>query len=148
MKVLVAVHDPEVRLSLGLHLSDWKHQIVEAQACSELVQCLASEKALNLAIIDPAMPGIDIQELRKLPRNKLKTDEHFFIALVPEHGIEKTPQYVASGFDGYLISPVDPYQLKAQVKLAERALKSRHIINVLDKISHGLRRFFFIQGQR
>lgn len=113
-RILIMDDDPEVREVLGLGLSHAGYQVLTAASCEEAVQA-CRDQSPDLAILDVLMPGTSgIEVARRLTE---ETDTPF-VFLSASGDTDVVQQAVAEGALGYLLKPIDVFQIRPSIEAA------------------------------
>lgn len=118
VRTLIASDDRRASRLMAYQLSKWGCDPTVCETGDEAWNILQSDGAPTFAILDrmkPAMKGSDI--CRRL-RARGKQPYVYVILLTSTKGKEGIVAGLNSGADDYLVKPVDPFKLKARVRVA------------------------------
>jgi len=123
VRVLVADDDPIQRDLLQRALSSWGYEVVCVDDGLRAWELLQGESHFSVLITDWVMPELDgvalCEKLRRMQRSPYLP----VILISSREGSENMIQALNSGADAFLKKPVDPGQLLAQIRVAERILR-------------------------
>jgi phosphoserine phosphatase RsbU/P len=121
MKLLMVDDDPSIRLALGELLDHAGHDVVTAagghEAWAELERTY-----FPLVLLDRVMPGLDGIELCRRIRARRQPRYTYVILVTMVGGKGPYLEGMDAGADDYFSKPVDPDELKARLRVAERML--------------------------
>jgi sigma-B regulation protein RsbU (phosphoserine phosphatase) len=123
MRVLIADDDRLQRCLLETSLSAWGYEVTCVDNGMRAWELLQGELQFSVLITDWMMPELDgvalCRKLRSEPRD-------FYLPVIlisSREGSEDLVEGLNSGADAFLTKPIDPGQLLAQLRVAERILK-------------------------
>src|ERR1051325_1259018 len=121
MKILIAEDDTVSRLFLQKALKNLGYPVVSCADGEEARQAYLQEH-YSMVISDWIMPRMDGLELCRAIRQQNLPDYCYFIMLTGR--ASKTDIRIAmdGGDDDYLIKPLDPNEIEARLRVAERIL--------------------------
>lgn len=121
MKILMVDDDPSIRLALGELLERAGHEVVTAAGGHEAWAAL--ERAyFPLVLLDRVMPGLDGIELCRRIRARRQPRYTYVILVTMVGGKGPYMEGMDAGADDYFSKPVDPDELRARLRVAERML--------------------------
>ncbi|MEY4551455.1 MAG: Response regulator PleD [Pseudomonadota bacterium] len=120
MKVLIADDDATTRLVLCRTLSRFGYEAEVARDGSEAWQLLQEHQGPQIAVLDWNMPGRSGIELCHLLRRQAGTRYVYVILLTARSGREDLVAGLAAGADEFLAKPVEPEELGARLRTAQR----------------------------
>jgi DNA-binding response OmpR family regulator len=122
--------DPSIRLALGELLEHAGHEVVTAagghEAWAELERAY-----FPLVLLDRVMPGLDGIELCRRIRARRQPRYTYVILVTMVGGKGPYLEGMDAGADDYFSKPVDPDELRARLRVAERML---HLQDELAKL--------------
>jgi CheY-like chemotaxis protein len=119
LRVLVVEDDPESLQLMGILLSIWGYQprlVPDGPAGLSA----AAEQMPDVLLLDLGLPGIDGFEVAKTIRAKPGGEAPLIVAVTAFRGEEHRRKALASGFDKYLMKPVDIETLRLVLAQAPR----------------------------
>ncbi len=123
LRVLVVEDDPESLQLMGILLSMWGYQPhLEADGPSGLTA--AAKEMPDVVLLDLGLPGIDGFEVARTIRASPGGDAPLIVAVTAFRGEEHRRRALASGFDKYLMKPVDIDTLRLVLAQAARNPRS------------------------
>jgi len=130
MRILMVDDDPSIRLALGELLEHAGHEVVTAagghEAWAELERAY-----FPLVLLDRVMPGLDGIELCRRIRARRQPRYTYVILVTMVGGKGPYLEGMDAGADDYFSKPVDPDELRARLRVAERML---HLQDELAKL--------------
>lgn len=121
MRVLVVDDDPVSRLQASRTLSGAGHDVVALAEGRSAWETLEREP-VPLVVADWMMPELDGLELCRRVRAAEWPHYTYLIVVTSLAGLENALEGMRAGADDFLTKPVDPRQLLARVRVAERVL--------------------------
>jgi len=119
MKILVVDDDVYIQQLVSIHLSREGYQVYRANHAEEALDML-EEKAVDLAIVDVMMPGMDGFELTKI----LSTDYNLPVILLTAKGqIGDKEQGFLAGSEDYIVKPFEVKELLFRVAVVLRRVE-------------------------
>jgi DNA-binding response OmpR family regulator len=119
VKILVAEDDPASLLLLKTQLRKAGHEVTPTRNGQEAWSALEKEDHPVL-VSDCMMPEMDGFELCRRVRTRTAGAYTYVIVLTSHEGQEEYRKVMAAGADDFLGKPVDPDQLLARLRVAER----------------------------
>lgn len=122
MKILIADDDALTIKILSRYLKEWNYDVVSAVDGKIAWDILKDDPEISMLITDWLMPEMDGVELCKKIR-EFKFD-HFIpiILLTSRSDKEDLLSALEAGADAFIVKPLNPLELKSQIKVAERVL--------------------------
>lgn len=119
MKILVVDDDVYIQQLVSIHLGREGYQVYRANHAEEALDIL-EVKAVDLAIVDVMMPGMDGFELTKI----LSTDYDLPVILLTAKGqIGDKEQGFLAGSDDYIVKPFEVKELLFRVAVVLRRVE-------------------------
>ena len=112
-RVLVIEDSPDIRDSLAMLMSVWKHEVSFAEDGADgVVRALAEQP--DIALIDIGLPGLDGYQVASAIRDSGSAwaKQVKLVALTGYGQSSDRDRALAAGFDMHLLKPVDPGQLE------------------------------------
>jgi len=123
MRVLVADDSAISRRLLEAALTKWGFEVVIATDGSQAWECLRTDSAPRLAILDWMMPGLSGPEVCRRVRES-GGDRYTYILLVTSRGQrEDVIEGMEAGADDYLTKPFDQNELKVRLGPGRRIVE-------------------------
>jgi len=123
MKILVAEGAYPVRLSLASLLEGWGYEVIYAFDGYQAWQLLQTEDAPQIALLDWEMPVLSgAQICRQIRQSENYRDVYLIMLTAQGHELEGGAG-LSVGADDFLSKPVDPAELRARLKMAERVMR-------------------------
>ena len=123
MTILVADDDRVARLTFAKILTRSGHKVVEAEDGEAAWAILQERDAPKLALLDWIMPKMDGLEVIRKVRASVGRDPVYMMLITSRNGRQDRVRGLKAGADDYLTKPVDPVELKARIKAAERIVQ-------------------------
>ena len=111
-RVLVVEDNPDARETLVLLLESWGHWVTQAED-GEAAVALAARETLDVALIDVGLPRMDGYAVARALRAIPAYHQLRLVALTGYSREEDRRLAHESGFDAYLVKPVDPDALQS-----------------------------------
>ncbi len=121
-RVLVVEDNPDARETLVLLLESWGHWVAQAED-GEAAVALAARETLDVALIDVGLPRMDGYAVARALRAIPACRQLRLVALTGYSREEDRRLAHESGFDAYLVKPVDPDALQRRPERAARLEK-------------------------
>jgi DNA-binding response OmpR family regulator len=121
MRIVIAEDDPVGRLVLGTMLRKQEHEITVVENGADAWELLRRDPHPVL-ITDWMMPAIDGLALCRLVRRTATGPYTYVILLTALSGRQNYLAGMEAGADDFLVKPVDPDELRARLRVAERIL--------------------------
>jgi two-component system chemotaxis response regulator CheY len=122
MKILIVDDDRTSLLVLKRQLEKWDNEVISAVSAAEGLRLLEDDQQINLLITDwvmPEMTGLELcREARKLERPRFLP----IMMLTALTDTQDLVQALNAGADAFLSKPINPMQLKAEIRVTERVL--------------------------
>ena len=112
IRILAVDDDIHMLKFVSAELRQNGYEVIEAASGEQALLCLKS-KAVDLAVVDVMMPGIDGFELTKILREDYDLP---VILLTARHHIEDKERGFLAGSDDYLVKPFESKELLYRVK--------------------------------
>lgn len=112
IRILAVDDDIHMLNFVSAELRQNGYEVIEATSGEQALMCLNS-KAMDLAVVDVMMPGMDGFELTKILR---KDYDLPVILLTARHHIEDKERGFLAGSDDYLVKPFESKELLYRVK--------------------------------
>ncbi len=119
---LVAEDEPLARAVVVENLRRWGYRVFIAEDGDQARQALLAHPEIRLLITDWRMPGCDGRELCRMARELERPRYLHILALTVRSSRTEGLQAIQAGADAFLVKPVDPSELEAQVRVARRIL--------------------------
>lgn len=119
---LVAEDEPLTRAVVVENLRRWGYRVLTAEDGGQACQALLAHPEIRLLITDWRMPGCGGGELCRMARDLERPRYLHILALTVRSSRGEGLQAIQAGADAFLIKPVDPSELEAQVRVARRIL--------------------------
>jgi len=123
LRVLVVEDDPESLQLMGVLLSLWRYQPRLSADGPAGLQAVAQEMP-EVVLLDLGLPGIDGFEVAEKIRASPGGDAPLIVAVTAFRGEEHRRRALASGFDKYLMKPVDIETLRLVLAQAPRGTRT------------------------
>ncbi len=122
MRVLVADDDLTIRLLLEEILKQCGHEAVLAANGEEAWRIIPEADAPRVIMLDWMMPGMEGVELCRHIRLLPEMDYRYVLLLTSRTNKEDVIAGLEAGADDYLVKPVNPMEIHARLRSAERIL--------------------------
>ena len=119
MNVVVVDDDPVVRLVLARAVTSLGHVALSADAAEVALEYLA-RMPVDVVISDWLMPGLNGLELCKHIRARDAIEYVYFMLVTAHDDREHAVAGIAAGVDDCLVKPVDLFDLRLRLMVAER----------------------------
>jgi len=129
--VLVVDDDPVTCATLRALLGGAGYAVTIAPDGLEAWEILQRER-IPVVISDWYMPGLDGTELCRRIRARRQDPYVYFILVTSNGGKERFLAGMDAGADDFITKPVDPDELRARIRVAERILGLRHEVQLLE----------------
>jgi sigma-B regulation protein RsbU (phosphoserine phosphatase) len=123
VRVLVADDDPIQRDLLQTSLLGWGYEVVCVDNGMRAWELLQGPSQFSVLITDWVMPELDGDVLCRKLREEQRDPYLPVILISSRESSEDMIEALNSGADAFLKKPIDPGQLLAQIRVAERILK-------------------------
>jgi two-component system cell cycle response regulator len=123
LKVLAAEDNPVIQSMLRGMLTTWGYNAVIARNGIEAYQCLQSEDAPRLAILDWMMPGMDGVEICRRLRAAAREPYIYLLLLTARTEAADLVEGMESGADDYLTKPFNSQELRVRLRAGTRILE-------------------------
>ncbi len=123
MRILVAEDEKLARLMLEEMLRDWGHAVVSARDGAEAWELLRGDPDISVLISDWVMPAVDGLELCRRVRASQRPCYLPIILATARDQTEHLVEGLEAGADAFLVKPLVPAVLQAQLRVAERILE-------------------------
>ncbi|HUQ28890.1 MAG TPA: ATP-binding protein [Usitatibacter sp.] len=112
-RILVIEDMDDVRLTLGMLLRSWHHEVSFASTGPEGL-AMAMTQEPEIALVDIGLPGLDGYQIARAVRGAAGTwaKEVKLIALTGYGQASDREHALAAGFDVHIVKPVDPVELE------------------------------------
>jgi phosphoserine phosphatase RsbU/P len=131
MRVLIAEDDSVTRLQLRAALEKMGHEVTATSDGAAAWEAL--EKADHSVVVsDWNMPVVNGAELCQRIRAAITHHYVYFILVATRGGKQRYLEGMEAGADDFITKPVDPEELRARIKVAERILSLRHHVQRLE----------------
>ena len=131
MRVLIAEDDSVTRLHLSAALERMGHEVT-ATADGAAAWDALQQGDYPVAVSDWDMPVMDGAELCRRVRAAATARYVYFILVATRGGRQRYLEGMEAGADDFITKPVDPEELRARIKVAERILSLRHHVQRLE----------------
>ena len=121
MKILLADDDPIFRHIVRNHLKDSGYDLTVTESGEEAWETFQSG-LFDLVISDWIMPGMDGPELVRRIRQSDQSDRVYIVMLTGRAETDDLVTGLQAGADDFLGKPVDPGELRARLRAAERVI--------------------------
>ena len=115
VSVLIVEDVPDSRKTLSRLLSLDGHEVREAGDGRAGLESLLLQPP-DVALVDVGLPGIDGYEVAERLRAKAGERRPYLVALTGYGQPEDRQRALASGFDAFMVKPVDPEALRDMLK--------------------------------
>lgn len=123
MRILLAEDSKVYRHLIVNCLKEWNFPYMVAVEGLEALQCLESEWAPTLALLDWVLPGMSGLELCQRIRTRTHNEQYVYtIVLTSKNKKGDLLQALEAGADDYLSKPFDPLELKARLLAGNRII--------------------------
>ena len=122
MKVLIAEDDRVASLLLRRLLEGLGHEVVAATNGAEAVEQLTRKDDIEVVISDWIMPLMDGIALCRHIRAREHTRYVYVLLVTSRRGKQRYLQAIDAGADDFIRKPIDPEELSARLRVAERIL--------------------------
>ena len=122
MKILIAEDDTVSRLMLQSVLTRWGYEVVVTQNGIEAWQQLQTDMALQLAVLDWIMPGMDGIDVCRKVRQERHERYIYIILLTSRDAKEDLVEALEAGADDYVTKPFNRAELRSRLRVGERVL--------------------------
>ncbi len=123
MRLLIADDDAVMRLALEAMLRKRGHAPVVACDGAEAWQRLQEDPALQLAILDWMMPGLDGIEVCRRARAELKDRKLYLILLTSQDSKANVIEGLQAGASDYVTKPFDNDELHARISVGAEVVR-------------------------
>ena len=131
MNILIADDDAVVRLTLAALLTGLGHEVTPAEDGAEAWANLQIGH-FPIIISDWEMPEVDGPELCRRLRGQKGDRYSYFIMITATGGKKRYLEGMEAGADDFITKPVDPDELRARLRAAERMLGLRTRVHHLE----------------
>ncbi len=121
MRILIADDDPVARLVLKNTLTQFGHEVIEAENGAQ-AWTRYRDHDVRVLIIDWMMPELDGLELSRMVRSERRSTYVYIIMLTILEGKGSYLQTMDAGADDFISKPIDPDELAARLRVAQRIL--------------------------
>ncbi|MFC1734898.1 response regulator [Candidatus Hydrogenedentota bacterium] len=135
MRVLIADDVATSRALLESLLKNWGYDITICEDGEEAWEILREDDAPHLAILDWMMPKMDGLEVCRRLRNLDKQRRTYIILLTAKDGKEDILAALQVGADDYVIKPFNKEELRARMRIGERAIKLESKLVAAEKLA-------------
>jgi two-component system, cell cycle response regulator len=125
MEILVADDHPIFREVLRRMLTSWGFDVIVACDGDEAWNCLQSEGAPKLVVLDWMMPGVDGIELCRRIRGSERGGGVYIIMLTAKTDTADLLVAMEAGVDDYVTKPLNSIELRTRLRSAGRILEVR-----------------------
>lgn len=123
MRILVAEDSKVYRHLISTCLKEWNFDFRMADDGSAAWECLESEWAPTLALLDWVLPGVTGVELCQRIRTRTNHEQYVYtIVLTARNQRRDLLEALDAGADDYLSKPFDPPELKARLLAGKRII--------------------------
>jgi DNA-binding response OmpR family regulator len=122
MKILVADDSPVFRDVLQRMLTGWGYDVIVACDGAQAWECLRTESALQLLLLDWMMPGMDGIDLCRRIRGSDRSGV-YIIMLTAKTDPADLLVATESGADDYVTKPLKSAELRTRLRVACRILE-------------------------
>jgi CheY-like chemotaxis protein len=119
-RVLVVEDNADARTTLELLLKRAGHEVAVAEDGPAGLDAALSKRP-EVALIDLGLPGLDGYALARVIRRQLRGEAMRLIALTGYGQAHDRRRATDSGFDAYLVKPVDPASLQRAIEASAGA---------------------------
>jgi phosphoserine phosphatase RsbU/P len=131
MRLLIAEDDAVTRLRLGAAVERLGHEVTAVADGAAAWEALQNGD-YSVVISDWDMPVLDGAELCRRIRAGVTGRYVYFILAATRGGKQRYLEGMEAGADDFITKPVDPEELRARIKVAERILSLRHHVQRLE----------------
>ncbi|GAB2877132.1 GGDEF domain-containing response regulator [Nocardioides pacificus] len=128
MRILVAEDDEVSRLVLRTHLANAGHEVLVAEDGLRAWEVFCESPGIDVVISDWMMPEMDGLELCRRVRETGDRAYPYFIFLTAL-GDSHLVQGLDAGADDYMTKPLDPQQLQARLRSADRVTSAHRSLS-------------------
>jgi diguanylate cyclase (GGDEF)-like protein len=120
MRFLVADDSPVMRRLLQVTLEGWGYEVILAEDGAAAWECLRSEDAPSLAILDWIMPTHTGPEVCRMVRNLRRPGYTYILLLTSKSQREDIVEGMGAGADDYVVKPFDKHELEVRIRAGRR----------------------------
>ena len=131
MRLLIAEDDSVNRLHLKATVERMGHEVVATADGAQAWEAIQAG-GYSVVISDWDMPVLDGAELCRRIRTRPPDQYIYFILVATRGGKQRYLGGMEAGADDFITKPIDPEELKARIKVAERILNLRHHVYRLE----------------
>lgn len=122
MKILIAEDETVSRRLLRTVLESWGHKVIETSDGIAAWEVLRQKEAVEMAVLDLTMPGIDGIEICRRVREDQDSTPIYIILLTAQSGKQSVIRGLEAGADDYITKPFDHDELRARVDSGSRII--------------------------
>jgi phosphoserine phosphatase RsbU/P len=122
MKVLIAEDDPVNSLLLQATLRRLGHEPISTGNGFEALEVLGKQEDIQVVVSDWMMPRVDGLELCRRIRSRRRFRYTYVLLVTARAGKQSYLTALEAGADDFIAKPVDPDELGARLRVAERVL--------------------------
>ena len=136
MRILLAEDSKVYRHLIVNCLKEWDFNFVVADNGQAAWECLESDWAPTLALLDWVLPGVSGLEICQRIRSRTQNEQYVYtIVLTAKNQRRDLLEAMEAGADDYLAKPFDPLELKARLLAGKRIiLLQRELIAARDSL--------------
>jgi phosphoserine phosphatase RsbU/P len=123
MRILIAEDNRTSRMLLRKNLTDWGHEVLEAENGERALEILETPDPPRMVLLDWVMPAPDGPEICRWIRRRVEMDPAYIIMITARDGRDSIVEGLNAGADDYIVKPFDPKELRARLDVGQRVLE-------------------------
>ena len=131
MNVLVADHNPVIRMALSRLLAKWGYSVTAVSDGEQAWHQLCSKGGPRMAILAWVMPGMDGPQVCQRVRSERRNEYVYVLLITAKDDVEDVVAGMEAGADDYLTKPFDPEVVRLRLRVGCRVLESEERYRVM-----------------